>query len=98
MGFNFISKYVGDQYFDNSSSKDRKINEYCTHNFRFDYSFAALGLKNIGFQLQVNNLLNKKYSSNAYGGNWYEQGTENTWKYVYPQAGTNFMAGVSLKF
>ena len=98
MGFNFISKYVGDQYFDNTSSKDRKINEYCTHNFRFDYSFAALGLKNIGFQLQVNNLLNKKYSSNAYGGNWYEQGTENTWKYVYPQAGTNFMAGVSLKF
>jgi iron complex outermembrane receptor protein len=98
MGFNFISKYVGDQYFDNTSSKDRKINEYCTHNFRLDYSFAALGLKNIGFQLQVNNLLNKEYNSNAYGGNWYEQGTENTWTYVYPQAGTNFMAGVSLRF
>ena len=98
MGFNFISKYVGDQYFDNTSSNDRKIDAYFVNNFRFDYSFAALGLKNIGFQLQVNNLLNIEYNNNAYGGNWYEQGTENTWKYVYPQAGTNFMAGVSMKF
>jgi len=98
MSLNFISKYVGEQFFDNTSSEDRKLDAYFVNNFRFDYSFTALGVKNIAFQLQVNNVFDIEYENNAYGGNWYEQGTENTWKYYYPQAGVNFMAGLSLRF
>ncbi len=94
----FISKYVGDQYFDNTSSSDRMIKAYHVHNLRFNYNIHPSWIKEIGFHIQVNNIFDAKYENNAYGGNWYEQGVENTWRYDYPQAGVNFLGGVILKF
>ncbi len=94
----FISKYVGDQYLDNTSSEDRMIKAYNVHNLRFNYNIHPSWMKEIGFHLQVNNILDTEYENNAYGGNWYEQGTEKTWRYDYPQAGINFLGGVILKF
>ncbi len=94
----FISKYVGDQYFDNTSSADRMIKAYHLHNLRFNYNLHPSWMKEIGFHLQVNNIFDAEYENNAYGGNWYEQGDEKTWRYDYPQAGTNFLGGVILKF
>jgi iron complex outermembrane receptor protein len=46
----------------------------------------------------VNNVFNAEYESNAYGGNWFEDGIEKTWAYYFPQAGTNFMVRFGLKF
>lgn len=94
----FISKYVGDQYFDNTSNLERKLSDYLVHNFKFGYSLHPSWMKEIAFQLQVNNILDKSYENNAYGGNWYEQGDEKTWRYFYPQAGINFLAGVTFRF
>jgi len=98
LGINFISKYVGEQYFDNTSNSERKLEKYNIHNLRIDYSIHPLWMKEIAFQLQVNNVFDTKYENNAYGGNWYEQGVEKTWRYYYPQAGINFLAGVTLRF
>jgi len=94
----FISKYVGEQYFDNTSNTERKLDDYNVHNLRFNYRINPTWLKEIAFQLSINNVLDAKYENNAYGGNWYEQGVENTWRYYYPQAGTNVLAGVTLRF
>lgn len=98
MQIDFISKYVGDQYFDNTSNLERKLSDYLVHNFKFGYSLHPSWMKEIAFQLQVNNILDKSYENNAYGGNWYEQGDEKTWRYFYPQAGINFLAGVTFRF
>ena len=46
----------------------------------------------------VNNIFNAVYESNGYGGNWYEDGVEKSWSYYFPQAGTNFMVRLGLKF
>jgi iron complex outermembrane receptor protein len=46
----------------------------------------------------VNNIFNKTYESNAYGGTWYEDGVEKTWSYYFPQAGTNFMGRIVIRF
>jgi iron complex outermembrane receptor protein len=99
-GFNvdFVSKYVGKQYFDNTSSNDRKLPAYDVHNLRLNYSVKPKWMKEIAFSLQVNNVLNKEYENNAYGGHWYQQGDQKTWAYYFPQAGTNFLAGVTLRF
>jgi len=43
-------------------------------------------------------LLPKKYESNAYGGNWYEDGDEKTWAYYFPQAGVNFLVRAGFTF
>jgi len=94
----FISKYVGEQYFDNTSNTERKLDDYNVHNLRFNYRINPTWMKEIAFQLSINNVLDAKYENNAYGGNWYEQGVENTWRYYYPQAGTNVLAGVTLRF
>ncbi|WP_321516966.1 TonB-dependent receptor [Marinifilum fragile] len=94
----FVSKYVGEQYFDNTASADRKLDAYHVHNLRLNYSIKPSWMKEIAFQLSINNVLDAKYENNAYGGNWYEQGVEKTWKYYYPQAGTNVLAGVTLRF
>lgn len=97
-GVHFITKYVGKQYFDNTMSDARSINPYLVNNLRVDINPEISKMKGLEFQLLVNNLFNEEYESNAYGGNWYEDGVEKTWSYFFPQAGTNFMFRVGLRF
>ncbi|MGQ7871181.1 TonB-dependent receptor [Sunxiuqinia sp. sy24] len=96
--FSLITKYVGKQYFDNTSSEDRKIDAYLVNNLRADLTLKESFFSKINLFVQVNNLLDDKYSNNGYGGNWYEQGVEKTWEYYYPQAGINLMTGLTLTF
>lgn len=94
----WINKYVGSQYFDNTSNENRKINAYYVNNLHFDYNIKTNKIENINIKLMINNLFNYKYSDNAYGGIWYEQGVEKTWAYYFPQAGINFMGGITVNF
>jgi iron complex outermembrane receptor protein len=93
-----LSKYVGRQFFDNTSSNNRKINPYLVNNLRLDFNPVIGKFEGLGIRLQINNLFNNKYESNGYGGLWYENGIEQTWAYYFPQAGTNFLLGVDIKF
>lgn len=94
----FISKYVGRQYFDNTMNSERMIDPYFINNLRFDFEPRLNKLKGSEIQLFINNIFNNKYESNAYGGNWYEDGNEKTWAYYFPQAGINYMIRISLTF
>ncbi|MHA7111867.1 TonB-dependent receptor [Sunxiuqinia elliptica] len=96
--FSLITKYVGKQYFDNTSSEDRKIDAYFVNNLRGDLTLKESFFSKINLFVQVNNLLDEEYSNNGYGGNWYQEGVEKTWAYYYPQAGINFMTGLTLTF
>ena len=98
LDLHFISKYVGSQYFDNTMNPERKLGAYFVNNLRLDFNPSLLMLKQTTFQLFINNLFNSRYESNAYGGNWYEDGVEHTWSYYFPQAGINFMVSASLTF
>ncbi len=98
LGIHLISKYVGKQYFDNTMSNARKLDPYFVSNLRIDFQPDLRQVKNIEFQLLVNNMLNAKYESNAYGGNWFEDGVEKTWAYYFPQAGINFMVRAGVRF
>lgn len=93
-----ISKYVGKQYFDNTSSDMRKIDPYFVNNLKLSYTNNFKNNTEYSISFLVNNLLNEKYIANAYGGNWYEQGEEKSWAYYFPQAGTNYMIKLNLKF
>jgi iron complex outermembrane receptor protein len=98
LGIHLISKYVGRQYFDNTMNSDRKLDPYFVNNLRVDLELPVRQVKNLSFQLLVNNILNSKFESNAYGGNWFEEGLEKTWAYYFPQAGINFMARIGVSF
>ncbi len=94
----FISKYVGRQYVDNTMSSERMIDPYFVNNIRLDFEPVVRNMKGVQFQILVNNIFNNLYISNGYGGNWYEDGIEKSWSYYFPQAGTNFMVRIGLKF
>jgi iron complex outermembrane receptor protein len=93
-----ISKYVGKQYFDNTMNPERTIDPYFVNNLRIDLSPRFRNLKGMEIQFLVNNIFNTMYENNAYGGNWYEDGVEKTWSYFFPQAGTNFLCRLDIKF
>ncbi|WP_343564933.1 TonB-dependent receptor [Sphingobacterium sp.] len=96
--FSLLSKYVGRQYLDNSSAKERSISSYFVNNLLANYSFTALGIKNISATLQVNNILNEKYETNGYTFGWMEGDTRKYYNFYFPQAPTNFMLGLNMKF
>ncbi|NSW94741.1 MAG: TonB-dependent receptor [Bacteroidales bacterium] len=98
LNIHLISKYVGKQYFDNTMSRDRMIDPYFVNNVRIDFEPRSGKIKGTEIQFFINNILNNKYESNAYGGNWYEDGNEKTWAYFFPQAGINYMMRISLRF
>ena len=94
----FISKLVGKQYVDNTMSSERIIDPYFVNNIRLDFEPEIRNLKDVQFQILVNNIFNEIYESNGYGGNWYEDGFEKSWSYYFPQAGRNLMIKIGLKF
>jgi iron complex outermembrane receptor protein len=94
----FISKYVGEQFFDNTMNRERMLSRYVVNNLRIDFNPVVKNVKNIDIQLFINNLLNYMYSNNAYGGNFYQDGKEYTWSYFFPQAGINFLARLGIRF
>ncbi|MFN8428732.1 MAG: TonB-dependent receptor [Spirosomataceae bacterium] len=91
-----LPKYVGKQYLDNSGSELKKLDGYFVNDLRANYTLHPKNLKEIGFSLLINNILNKKYESNGYTYSYiYEKTiTEN---FVFPQAGINFLMGISVK-
>lgn len=93
-----ISKLVGKQYFDNTMNPERMLDQYFINNVRIDFTPEIRKIKNSEFSIHINNLFNTMYESNAYGGNWYEDGIEKSWSYFFPQAGINFMLKTSLTF
>lgn len=96
--FNFISKYVGKQYMDNTQNDARSIDAYWVNDVRLAYAIDDVLFERIEINLLVNNVFNAMYSSNGYTYSYgynHDMITEN---FYYPQAGTNFLIGLSLIF
>lgn len=95
---NFISKYVGDQYLDNSSSQDKKLDAFFVNDVRLNYTIQTKLIREIGFIFAVNNIFNQQYESNGYTYGYISGGKRITENFYFPQAGINIMGGLSLKF
>jgi iron complex outermembrane receptor protein len=85
-----LSKYVGQQYLDNTQSESVKLNSYFINDVRVSYTFTPAFVKAIELGFLFNNIFDTQYSSNGavYGGV----------PYYYPQAGRNFLARVTIRF
>lgn len=105
MSLGIISKYVGQQYLDNTSDDTKVIKSYLINNLSASYTLKPNWIKEISFNLLVNNLFDKTYESNGYTYSYFYrpevlEGSEGaaaiTEKFYYPQAGVNFLFGVNL--
>jgi iron complex outermembrane receptor protein len=93
----WLSKYVSDQYLDNTSDENRKLDAFFVNDLRLGYTLKPKFMKEINFSLLVNNIFNQEYEPNGYTYS-YIFGDVITENFVYPQAGTNFLAAVRLRF
>lgn len=90
------TKYVGQQYLDNTSNEGRKLAPYNFSNLRFVYRPMVNFAKSVDVILQLNNIFNQTYSSNGYTYSYIYENTI-TENFLYPQGGFHFMLGVNVK-
>ncbi len=99
-----LNKYVGRQYLDNTQQESRSLDPFWTTDLRFSYSWNPGFVEEMAFSVKVNNVFNELYEPNGYtfsyfvpteGNSGRELVTEN---YYYPMAGTNYLAGLSIRF
>ncbi|NII25022.1 TonB-dependent receptor [Pseudoflavitalea sp. X16] len=90
------AKYVGRQYLDNTSNKQRSLGDYYVQDARVIYTLRNLLPKEISLIGQVNNVFNRRYNSNGYTYS-YQYSTLITENFYFPMAGTNFMIALNVK-
>ena len=94
-----ISKYVGEQFVDNTQSQDRKLESYFIHDLRVNYSLKfRSGLDKLTLFGSIYNLTNQLYSANAWSYRYSSGGESQQQMGFYPQASTNLLIGLNLKF
>jgi len=93
-----LTKYVGKQYLDNTSTETRKLDAYFTNDVRITWTIKPSWTKEISFNLLFNNVLNERYESNGYTYGYFAGGALTQENFYFPQAGRNFLAGVNFKF
>ncbi len=91
-------RFVGEQYYDNTSEEGAKIEPYFLTDMTLSYSPEIPPMENVDISLKINNFLNRDIITNAYGGKYLEEGKEVRWSYYYPLAPLHFMAQIRLRF
>jgi iron complex outermembrane receptor protein len=89
---------VSKQYIDNTSSEERKLDGYLLNNMTFTYRVPQKFVKEFNLHLMVNNLFDTKYENNAWVYSYVYGGERFAMDGYFPQAGINFMAGLSVEF
>jgi iron complex outermembrane receptor protein len=90
-------KFISRQYIDNTSAKERSLDPYFVSNFRLSWAVEPDFMRGLNINLNVNNLLNAEYETNAWVYRYYSEGSYGTYDGYFPQAGINFMVGITVK-
>ena len=86
-----LQKFVGEQFMNNIELPSARLADYFVNDLNVSFEIKPKSIfKSIAITGLVNNFLDKKYVSN--GAMW------DIYPYYYPQAGINFLAGLTLKF
>ena len=89
--FSLLSKFVGAQYLNNIELDAARLPDYFVNDLNISYEWKPKSIfKSILFTGLCNNMLGKQYISNGY--------MYDVTPYYYPQAGRNFLGGMTLKF
>jgi len=93
-----LNKYVGKQYIDNTSDENNVLDPYFFSDLQLRYRLQPGWMKGIEFNLLVRNLWDAEFETNAWSYRYrfgeqllIDQG-------FFPQAGINFLLGLTLEF
>ena len=101
-----LSKYVGEQYMSNIEAETSKLDAYFVNDFNIQYTWRnAPFFKEVVFTGLVNNIFGEEYVSNGYYYTFNIENRDTTTGVqtldgagYYPQATTNLLGGITLKF
>ena len=100
-----LSKYVGQQFMGNIDSENSKLDAYFVSDISAVWTWEPNNwMKRIQWSVLVNNIFNVKYESNGYfytfDDSWSDPERITTVEGAgyYPQAGINFLTGVTILF
>ena len=90
--FQISWKHVGEQYLDNTESDERKLESFSTLNMALLFNKNRSGrLSRINGGFYLNNVTNVQYAPTGYTFSGIIGGERQSFNYVYPMAGINFM-------
>ena len=95
------TQYVGKQYMSNADVPEHRLDDYCVSHLDLSYSFAPRRyIKNVRVGVAIYNLFNAEYETNGWASSSYLNTPDNRVNYTgyAAQAGTNFLANLTLKF
>ncbi len=98
IGINFQSIYVSRQYLDNTSNTDRSLNPYFVNNIRIERTISQKFAKKWSFFASLNNIFDAKYESNGWVYSYYSDSKRQKEDGYFPQAGINYLLGMSIEF
>jgi iron complex outermembrane recepter protein len=98
MQLSWMSKYVGEQFLDNTSNATRKLDDYFINHFTFSYTFKDVLFREMIVGFRVNNVFNYMFENNGYTWGYIFDGTRVDENFFYPQAGRHFLLRMTVKF
>ena len=103
LNISLLSKFVSEQYMGNIDSENSKLRDYTVNDLNITYEWKInKGIKSIYFSGLVNNIFDREYESNGYFYTFDDDSSGSTITFegagFYPQAGINFLTGVTLSF
>jgi iron complex outermembrane recepter protein len=98
LSVSLLSKYVGQQFLDNTSDPENVIDPYFFSDIRLRYALDEVLTNRVEITLLVQNIFNAMYETNGWSYRYLSGSDEVLLRGYYPQAGRNFLAGITLSF
>ena len=92
------SKFAGRQYLDNTGDAAKSLDPYQFVNFTGSWQIPLPFLQTLRLNVLVNNLLDQKYETNGYTFGYIVNGNRITENFYFPQAGRNFLIGLTVGY
>ena len=96
--FNWVEKYVGKQYLDNTQNNNRTLNNYITNDFKFSYLVTFKKIKSLQIGFQILNIFNELYEPNGYNFNFILDKNIQNYNNYFPNAGRMFLGFLQVGF
>jgi iron complex outermembrane receptor protein len=100
-----LSKFVGEQYMSNTEARSSRLDSYFINDINFIYTLKPKSIfETVVFTGLINNIFNQEFVANGYyftfDDDFTNPGTISTVEGAgfYPQAGINFLTGVTMTF
>ena len=105
LNVSLLTKFVGEQYMSNIEAEGSRLDSYSTNDINISYQWEPKSTVSLmTLNLLINNIFDKKYISNGYfytyDDNWSSPSQITTIEGAgyYPQAGINFLTGLTISF